>query len=307
MRLYIQNPYHMNLDQETFVNPYTDYGFKRLFGRDENKDLLISFLNAVFDGKRSPVTDVRYLNTEMLGEYRGDRGSVFDVYCIQEDGARYIVEMQKSDQYYFKDRSVFYAAGAIREQAPQGDWDYHLNEVVVVGLLNFEFPNREYPKESFFHEAQILDRKDHHVVYDKLTFYYLEMPKFKKREDELETMMDRWMYAFTRLCYLQERPAVLDDAVFVKFFEEARIANYGRLDRMFYEESRKNKWDMFSSLETSHGKGVEEGIKKGIKEGIKEGVEIGRLDVARKMREAGLDDEAIAQLSGLPIEMIKSL
>ena len=100
-----------------YINPYTDFGFKKLFGTEMNKDLLISFLNALFHGEKGEITDVQYLNGEHLGEGYGDRRSIFDVYCMTDDGSRFIVEMQKAEQEYFKDRSLYYSTAAIREQA----------------------------------------------------------------------------------------------------------------------------------------------------------------------------------------------
>ena len=176
--------------REKFINPYTDFGFKKLFGTEMNKDLLISFLNALFNNSEREIEDVQYLNGENLGDGYGDRRSVFDVYCMTKDGSRFIVEMQKAEQTYFKDRSVYYATAPIRQQTPKGKWDYHLEDVYTVGILNFEFPNNEYPADSYRHEIKLKDVEDNHVFYDKLTFVYLEMPKFNKTEDELETQVD---------------------------------------------------------------------------------------------------------------------
>ena len=125
---------------ERYINPYTDFGFKKLFGTEMNKDLLISFLNALFSGKREEITDVQYLNGEHLGDGYVDRRAVFDVYCQTASGGRFIVEMQKAEQRFFKDRSIYYATAPIREQAPRGKWDYHLQDVTTVGILDFEFP-----------------------------------------------------------------------------------------------------------------------------------------------------------------------
>ena len=103
--------------RERYINPYTDFGFKKLFGTEMNKDLLISFLNALF--KEDPVVkDVTYVSNEQLGVY-GSRRAIFDVYCETESGEKIIVEMQKTEQAYFKDRSVFYASFPIQQQGKQ--------------------------------------------------------------------------------------------------------------------------------------------------------------------------------------------
>ena len=127
---------------ERYINPYTDFGFKKLFGTEMNKDLLISFLNALFCGTKQEIVDVEYLNSEHLGDGYGDRRAVFDVYCKTADGSRFIVEMQRAQQDYFKDRSLYYSTFAIREQAPKGkEWDYLLEDVYTIGVLNFTFPD----------------------------------------------------------------------------------------------------------------------------------------------------------------------
>ncbi|MBP5614228.1 MAG: PD-(D/E)XK nuclease family transposase, partial [Bacteroidales bacterium] len=94
------------MTKEKYINPYTDFGFKKLFGTEMNKDLLISFLNALFNNSEKEIEDIQYLNSENLGDGSGDRRSVFDVYCTTRDGSRFIVEMQKAEQAFFKDRSV---------------------------------------------------------------------------------------------------------------------------------------------------------------------------------------------------------
>ena len=108
--------------RERYINPYTDFGFKKLFGTEMNKDLLISFLNALLNSSEKEIEDVQYLNGENLGDGLGDRCSVFDVYCMAKDGSRFIMEMQKAEQAYFKDRSVYYATTPIRQQARKGEY-----------------------------------------------------------------------------------------------------------------------------------------------------------------------------------------
>ena len=145
--------------RERYINPYTDFGFKKLFGTAMNKQLLISFLNALLEGKEKPITDIHYLNTEHIGEYAGNRNSIFDVFCQADDGSHFIVEMQKGQQHYFKDRTVYYAASVIREQAPKGAWDYRLQDVYTVSLLNFTLPENKFPDDSYRHEVVLMDKE----------------------------------------------------------------------------------------------------------------------------------------------------
>ena len=294
-----------DLRNERFINPYTDFGFKRLFGTEMNKDLLISFLNSLFAAKHLDIADVQYLNGEQLGDGYGDRRAVFDVYCMTSDGGRFIVEMQKAEQAYFKDRSIYYSTFAIREQAPKGTWDYRLENVYTVGLLNFTL--NEYPDDSYIHEIKLKDVVDNRVFYDKLTLMYLEMPKFRKTEDELETMMDKWMFVLHNLSRLMERPRALQDRVFKKLFEQAEIARYSETERRQYEESRKDMWDYFSTMKTAKDKGIKEGLEKGRAEGRAEGINTANRENARRMKAKGFAVEDIAEITGLSIEDIKTL
>lgn len=300
------------MDSGRYINPYTDFGFKKLFGTEMNKDLLISFLNALFNGSKQEITDVQYLNAEHLGEGYGDRRAVFDVYCLAADGSRFIVEMQKAEQEYFKDRSIYYSTFAIREQAEKGrHWDYHLEDVYTVGVLNFVFPGNEYPADSFRHEIKLKDVEDNHVFYDKLTFLYLEMPKFTKTEDELETMFDKWMFVLHNLGRLLDRPKALQDRVFQKLFDQAEIARYSESERRQYFESQKEYWDYYSTMQTALNKGLAQGRAEGLAKGRAEGRAEGKAEAirenARRMKTDGLSVEQIAKYTGLTLDEIDSL
>ena len=284
------------------MNPYTDFGFKLLFGTPVNKDLLIGFLNALFRGEQE-ITDVTYLNAEQLGRAEWDRKAVFDVYCENVKGERFIVEMQKARQKYFKDRSVFYSTFPIREQAKVGDWDYELKSVYTVGVLNFVFDEDKDDEEYYHHEVKLMDVGRKEVFYEKLTFIYLEMPKFRKREDELETLFDKWMFVLKNLATLLERPAALQERVFKRLFETAEIARFSESEMRDYEESLKNLRDLGNVLNTAK----EEGRKEGRKEGIEEGEKRKSMEMALRMRDDGMPLEVIAKYTGLSVEEIRNL
>ncbi len=277
--------------RERYINPYTDFGFKRLFGTEMNKDLLISFLNALFSG-HEVITDITYKNCEQLGSAVTDRKAVFDVYCQNTEGEYFIVEMQKAEQDYFKDRSVYYSTFPIREQAKRGEWDYQLKGVYTVGILNFVFPDDEYPDNCMHHEIKLMDTADKHVFYDKLTFVYLEMPKFRKTEEELETMFDKWLFALRNLTRLMERPKALQERIFTRLFEQAEIAKLNPQELLDYEESVKVYRDLFNVVNTAERKGREEGRAEE------------KMDIARKMKNMGMDVDLIAQATGLTAEDI---
>ena len=288
--------------QERYINPYTDFGFKKLFGTEMNKDLLISFLNSLFSGQEV-IRDVQYLNSEHFGDGYLNRKAIFDVYCENEKGEKFIVEMQKAEQDYFKDRSIFYATFPIREQAPRGEWNFQLKSIYTVGILNFVFPDDEYSDECFHHEVKLMDTEDKHVFYDKLTFVYLEMPKFNKGEDELVTMFDKWLFVLRNLSRLLDRPAALQERIFTKLFEQAEIARFTPKERQDYEESIKVYRDLTNVVRTAERKGREAGRAEGREEGRATGLK----EVARRMKDKGHSPEAIAELTGLTPADIQSL
>ena len=293
-----------------YINPYTDFGFKKLFGTPLNKDLLISFLNSLFDGKEV-VRDLTYLNGESLGNSYGDRRAIFDVYCENEQGETFIVEMQKAEQQFFKDRSVFYSTFPIQNQGKKGIWNFKLKGVYTVGILDFVFPNHEYPQDSLRHEVKLVDVDDKHVFYDKLTFLYLEMPKFTKGEDELETMFDKWLFVLHNLSRLMKRPAALQERIFTRLFEQAEIAKYTPEERQDYEDSLKVYRDMKNVLDTAELRGLEKGRKEGRREGRKEGIEQGTFEERRKnakaMKALGLPLETIVKVTGMSADDIDKL
>ena len=146
---------------EKYINPHTDFGFKRLFGSEFNKELLISFLNAMFHGEQN-VQDVTYLNSEQLGDRTDARRAIFDVYCENDKGEKFIVEMQNVYQEFFKDRTIYYSTFPIREQAQRGgDWDFHLNPVYTIGLLNFNFADGLENAKRWHHEVKLMEVENH--------------------------------------------------------------------------------------------------------------------------------------------------
>ena len=289
---------------DRYVNFYTDFAFKKLFGTEMNKDLLISFLNALLQG-REVVLDVNYLNTEHLGTQEYDRRAVFDVYCKNDKGEVFLVEMQKGEQQFFKDRSIYYSTFAIREQAPRGEWNYELKGVYTIGILNFCFDKER--EGNYYHEVKLMDTATKEVFYDKLVFIYLEMPKFTKQENELESLFDKWLYVIRNLAALMERPRVLQEKVFPHLFEAAEIAKFSRVERYEYEESLKAYRDWFSVMATAELRGEERGKEKGLKEGLEKGRIEERLRNARGLKARGVDAEIIAQVTGLSVDDILGL
>ncbi|MGB0560630.1 MAG: Rpn family recombination-promoting nuclease/putative transposase, partial [Spirulinaceae cyanobacterium] len=176
---------------DRYINLLTDFGFKRVFGSEANKQLAIAFLNTLLP-EQHQIQDLTFKNPENWGSTIRDRKAVFDVYCQDQAGQRFIVEIQKARQDYFKDRSVYYATFPIQEQAQKGPWNFKLDAVYTVGVLDFVFADHKDDAE-LIHTVQLKDQNCQ-VFYDKLHFIYIELPKFKKTLPELATPLDKWLF-----------------------------------------------------------------------------------------------------------------
>jgi len=287
---------------DKYINPFTDFGFKKLFGTELNKDLLIAFLNDVILPENKKIQDLTYKSAEFMGQTESDRKAIFDLYCISASGERFIVEMQKAKQNYFKDRSVYYASFPIQEQALKKDWNYKLNEVYTVGILDFVFDARQKDKEVR-HVVKLRDQNCQ-VFYDKLTFIYLEMPNFTKTEEELETNYDKWLYALKNLPDLEDRPAKLKERIFKRLFEAAELAKYNPEEKIKYEQSIKVYRDLKNSIDTA----FDDGIIEGEKIGIEKGIEKGKIDgIIKALKMNILTIEQIALTFNVSIEFVQKI
>ncbi len=285
-----------------YINPYTDYGFKYLFGTEPNKDITLELLNALLQGKEV-IKSLTLLPTEQLGDTKDDRRSVFDIYCKNEKGEKIIIEMQKADQQWFKDRSVYYSSFPIRQQGEKGQWRFGLKAVYTIGILDFVFDEDKDDQEYYHHVVKLMDINKKEVFYDKLTYIYLEMPKFQKTEAELETMTDKWLYALKNLSRLLERPAALQERIFKKFFEVAEIGNLSKEEYAKYFESEKVYYDNDGAIRTAEAKGM----AKGRAEGRAEGIEENKRANARRMKADNMDINLISKYTGLTAEEISTL
>lgn len=285
--------------KDKYVNPFTDFGFKKLFGEEPHKALLISFLNTLLPPQHQ-VKDLQYTRNEHQGASFPDRKAIFDLNCISPAGERFVVELQKAKQNYFRDRSVYYATFPIQEQAQRGEWNYQLSAVYTVGILDFVFEeDRDAGNKEVVHTVQL---KNQHgaVFYDKLTFIYLTLPNFHKGLDELESTQDKWFYIFRHLHEMDDIPAVLQEQVFLQLFDAARIARFEPEERKAYESSLKYYRDLKNVTDTAREEGREEGHEEGREEGVQQvAVELIRLGT--------MTDDEIARVSGLPVEKVVQL
>ena len=236
--------------KEKYVNPFTDFGFKKLFGEEVNKDLLIDFLNNLLVDEQQ-IKDLTYLKNEHISSSDTERKAIFDLYCENERGEKFIVELQKAKQNFFKDRSVYYSTFPIQEQAKQGKWNFELKAVYTIGILDFIFDDHKNEPEKLVHKIKLSDIEKNTVFYEKLTYIYLEMPKFIKTEEELKTKFDKWLYVLKHLPDLQDRPKALQERIFEKLFKTAEIAKFTQKERLEYEDSLKYYRDLRNVIDTA--------------------------------------------------------
>jgi predicted transposase/invertase (TIGR01784 family) len=283
-----------------YINPYTDFGFKKLFGEEGSKDLLIDFLNAILPQERK-IANLSLQNTERLAISPDDRKAMFDVYCVAESGERFIVEMQKAAQHYFRDRAVFYSTFAIQEQAEKGDWNFQLDSVYFVAILNFIY-DRESDKQKFAREVSLKDQ-DGDEFYEKLHYFFFQMPLFTKQESELVTQRDKWFYFLRNLDSFADIPAILREPVFEQAFATAETTQLSREDRRRYEADLKVYRDNYAVMQTAELKGEARGEAKG----RAEGETAKATEIAQNMKQEGLDIALIAKLTGLSESAIERL
>jgi len=283
-----------------YIDPTTDYGFKRIFGEEASKELLIAFLNEIFKGRKI-IKDLTYGNTGRVGETEGLRTVIFDLFCTGENGEEFVIEMQTSSHANLKKRMLYYASRLVTDQAEKDEdkkWNYDINEVYVIVLMDgFSMPG-EGENASFLHRVSLCNEGTGKVFYDGFGFIYIELSNFKKGEDELESDLDRWLYILKNMSDMDALPAYLRKPIFEKLF---KIAEYGKLnkeERKMYNLSLKRKWDMTAALEDA----MEKGVKK-----EREKAEADKLRFALNFKKEGVPVGSISKILSLSPEEIERL
>ncbi|WP_270089098.1 Rpn family recombination-promoting nuclease/putative transposase [Sphingobacterium sp. SYP-B4668] len=305
-----------------YVDPRTDFGWKFYFGREENKVLLIEFLNSLFVGEKI-INDLKYKAVEHDGDQEDMRRVVFDLLCIGDDGEHFIVEMQQLFQEFFKDRAVYYTSRLINKQLARGKKgnDYHLPEVYFIGILEFNMDgdNKGIPSRNtdrpYFYDVVLCDKYTHEIFYDKLGYKFVSLPVFNKNPKELFTVMDQWLYLLKHLSTMDKLPSFLDKRIFGLIFEVGEIGKLTEEDLMSYEASLKHKRDaesvFNSALRSGYTKGKTEGRAQGKVEGRVEGRAEGErkkaIETALNLKKMDIPVEKISKATGLTIEEVEKL
>lgn len=278
-----------------FINPFTDTGFKILFGQELSKPLLIDFLNNLLAGK-DRVVDLKFLDKERQRIFKDDRGLIYDIYCDTDDGRKIIVEMQNKSQKYFIERSIYYTSQAVSRQGQKGDWDYNFDAVYFVAFMNFKVESLT----EFRTDVQLLNIKTHKPVSEKVKLIYLQLPCFTKEENECKTDFERWIYIFNNMEILERIPWAAKNSIFAKLGEIAEVANLSKLQRRKYDHDLKVYRDSVNILKYAKEEGIAEGEEKGAHQKA--------IDIAKNMKyELHLSADIIATATKLSIEEIENL
>ena len=291
-----------------FINPFTDVGFKKIFGQEMTKDLLIDFLNDLLVDEKN-IRDIHFLDKELLPEFMGDRGVIYDIHCTTESGEQFIVEMQNRQQINFRERALYYLSRTISRQGERGtDWKFSLKAVYGVFFMNFRLDDMPHKLRT---DVVLADQDTHEQFSDKMRLIFIELPSFTKEEEECETDFERWIYVLKNMETLKRLPFKARKAVFEKLEKIVDIAALSKEEREKYDESIKVYRDTLATMAYAEEKGIEKGIEKGRLEGRQEGFDEGRseerLSNARKMKAKGLDREIISDVTGLTFEEIDKL
>ena len=298
----------MKKQNSTYINPLTDFGFKKLFGEEVNKEFLIDFLNSLLMEEQGLIIDLKYQSTEQIGISQGDRSAIYDLYCTNEKGDHFIVELQRANQTFFLDRTIYYSSFLIQKQGKRKtNWNYKLKSIYTIAILDFKMSQTVEKADKYYYKVKLTDIETNEIIYPKLTFIYVELPKFTKEATQLLTHFDKWLYLFQNLSTLNEIPINLKENIFMKLLEKAKLENLPEIERKNYQASLKRYRDTNSVIETAklegltegHAKGYDEGLDQGLDQGISIGIDKEKNQVIKNAHEEGLSIALIAKLTGL--------
>lgn len=316
---------------EHFVNPFTDIGFKIIFGQQASKELLISLLNELLSGEHY-IEDLTFLDKEDHSENPNDPGIIYDLYCRTSTGEYIIVEMQNRWHTNFLDRTLYYVCRAVSRQVekpsakevavpkevsseegivreipvPYGT-RYKLPAVYGIFLMNFKEAGLE---EKFRTDTVITDRESGKVVNPHFRQIYLQFPYFTKELSECGTLYEKLIYALKNMSHWSRMPDALKEQVFKRLELLASVANLSEENRIAYDKAvdryyvnRIVEEDMRREWEEKYKKGMEEYLEKGKQQGLQQGL----LSTAYNLKKMGLSVEQVVQATGLTAEEVEKI
>lgn len=287
-----------------YVDPMLDLSFKKIFGTDPNKDLLIAFLNEIFKGRKC-IVDLVYNKNEHHGNNKEEGSAVFDLLCTGDKGEKFLIEVQHSRPLNFKKRAIFYTSRLISEQAPKGkmkDWLYDITEVYFVGILENDITG----DSRYLHDICLCYRDTREIFYDELGYTFIELSNFVKTKDELESDLDNWLYSLKHLSEMDNLPPHLQKTIFEKLYNIAEYSLMTKEEQQIYDQELKRKWDN-AAVKAQQLLELEEAKARAEEQGKIEGRTEEKREIAQSLKKMGLSPEKIAEATGLSIEEINAL
>jgi len=306
------------LSTPVFIDPLTDFGFKRLFGSEPNKDLLIDLLNSIFQGRKH-IVDLVYNKNEHTGDNKMEGTAIFDLTCTCDQGEQIIIEVQRGKPHNFKSRAFFYTSVLAASQAPRGgsaQWGYKMPEIYLIAILE-DFTIDPNSDGNSIQEIVQTNKRTGEIFYEGFGYIFLELVTFNKTEDKLETQLDKWLYVLKHMSRLDKIPLFLRKTIFEKLFNIAEYCNMTKQDKSLYNTALKRKWDNYSVMEhattTARQSGIDEGMETGLVvgkavgkiEGKVEGMRAQQITTAVALRKLGFDDAKIAEVLNIDVEELK--
>lgn len=284
-----------------FADPRTDFAFKKIFGNEQAKDVLISFLNAVLGlDQAHAIVDVTLLNPYEAPKTKYQQNSFLDVKCLDARGVTYVVEMQVAYVAGFEKRVIYNASKAYANQLLKGEPYPKLNQVISINILDFVLFD-DFEHYLFCHEMR--EKISDNRYLDEIRYYFIELPKFNKTEAELETHIEKWTYFIKHARDLETIPETLDEPVFQHAFDLANRANMTLKELEAYDASITVMLDDRGRIEGA----LEMGEKIGAQKGEKSGAQRKAFEVALAMRQKNMESDLIAELTGLAVAEVESL
>ncbi len=276
-----------------YLDPKSDIAFKKLFGSITHKNILISFLNSILQRPEgSKIVDIEINDPTNVPDIRTAKLSIVDVRCTDQSGRLYIVEMQMVDQKDYAPRAQYYSSIALVRQLDAGESYNKLIPVIFVGILNFELfvKSREYLAHHL-----ILDSVTYAHELKHLEFHFVELPKFTKKLDQLDNILEKWVYFMKNAEHLQSIPASFKEKELTDAFNILAQSNWSKPELESYDRYLDYVRSKMSQIDTAEAKGLEKGKTER------------SIEIAIKMLKTDADLEMIAELTDLSVEQVKQL
>lgn len=274
-----------------YANVLIDSVFKKIFGTEKNKDMMIALIEQVLPGKK--ISGIKYTNTVQINPNPGKHDSVFDVECTDAvTGERFDVEIQKGYQPWFPERALYYSSFMIGKQLSKGKSYYKYPPVYVISLVNFEL---DKTSNDFIHRNSLRNDLTNKLLTDRLNLIFLELPKARSFDTPGVGILEKTCYAFHNMTTFDDRPEGLQGKFFEKLFDLCEIANFAPEERAEYEKAMNTERDIQNQIQWAR------------EEGLAEGMEKKAVETAKNFLSLGVSPEIVSKATGIAVKDLPSI